>query len=334
MGNNNPIIRVIKRECEMMLKKWPLVVFLVLAPLASFVIIACIFSENVPRELPVAVVDLDHTYLSRLISRMTDATSIAKVNRSYISLDDAQNAMKEGNVDAILYIPDGTQKFILKGQSSSLALYLNNVNVVKASLLNSGIRKAIATISAGIKLKKEMLKGYTRDQAMGRILPVQVRSMVLFNPYISYSYFLLIALMPVVLVVFTLFGTTYFIGNELLRGTGPQWLGAANNNIIYALIGKNIPYAIIMICVAMVMNLIIFKNVGLPLNGSISAILLSELLLIICYQFIAIFFMGLFRNLRLSLSIGSAYSMLAITYSGLTFPVFGMSPIAQAMSYA
>ncbi|MDP4267311.1 MAG: ABC transporter permease, partial [Bacteroidota bacterium] len=47
-----------------------------------------------------------------------------------------------------------------------------------------------------------------------------------------------------------------------------------------------------------------------------------------------IFFMGLFRNLRLSLSIGSAYSMLAITYSGLTFPVFGMSPIAQAMSYA
>ena len=54
--------------------------------------------------------------------------------------------------------------------------------------------------------------------------------------------------------------------------------------------------------------------------------------MILSYQFMAIFIVTLTRNLRLAISIASAYTMLALTYAGLTFPLFGMPVIAQVIS--
>ncbi len=332
MTHKHPIMRVMKREIDRILSKWALIMITLIGPLLAFLLIMLIFSSNVPRDLPIAVVDHDHSSLSRLISRMTDATSIAAVDRSFISVADARNAMEKGIVDAILYLPKNTEKDIIKGESSTIVLYLNNANVVKSGLMNSGIRKALSTVSAGIKLKKQLQQGKTQKQAIARIMPIQLHSVLLFNPYISYSYFLSLGLMPIVLIVFTLLGTTHAIGTELLRGTGPKWLAEANGNIIYALIGKILPYTLIFSIIAVFMNVILFYNLGLPLNGKLHIILISEFLLILSYQFFAIFLLGLFSNLRLCLSLGSAYSMLALTYSGLTFPIAGMPAFGQAFA--
>lgn len=170
MIHKHPVSRVMKREMERISSKWALIMVTFIGPLLAFLLIMWIFSNNVPRDLPLAVVDNDHTSLSRLISRMADATSIAASDRSYISLEDARNAMLKGKVDAILFIPKSTEKEILKAQSSTVVLYLNNANVVKSGLINSGIRKALGTLSAGIKLKKQLQQGKTHHQAMAGIL--------------------------------------------------------------------------------------------------------------------------------------------------------------------
>ena len=80
------------------------------------------------------------------------------------------------------------------------------------------------------------------------------------------------------------------------------------------------------------MNIFLMKTLGTPLHGSLFAILLSELLLIISYQFLAILFVKLTANLRLSLSLGSAYTMMALTFSGLTFPSMAMPILAKLFS--
>jgi ABC-2 type transport system permease protein len=70
----------------------------------------------------------------------------------------------------------------------------------------------------------------------------------------------------------------------------------------------------------------------MPLHGKFLIILIGEILLIFSYQSMAIAFLAITSNMRLSLSLGSAYAMLALTYSGLTFPVFGMSVFSQAFA--
>lgn len=332
MIKKHPVIQVMQREWNRIKSKWVLLMVTFVGPLIAFLLVMSIFSTNVPRDLPVAVVDMDHSALSRTINRWTDATAIAESDRSYINLEDARNAMEVGKVDAVLYIPEGTEKAIIKGESSTIVLFLNNANVVKAGLMNSGIRKALSTLSSGIKLKKQLQQARNQKEVMARIMPIKINSFVLFNPFISYSYFLTLGLMPIILIVFTLLGTTHAIGSELLRGSGPKWLAVADGNIIFALTGKVLPYTFIFTILAMMMNVILIQQLGLPIHGKLHIILVSEFILIVSYQFLAIFFLGLFSNLRLSLSIGSAYCMLALTYSGLTFPESGMPAFGQAIA--
>jgi ABC-2 type transport system permease protein len=329
----SPFRKVLSREWRRITRRWPLLFGTFIGPLFSFLLIIWIFSENVPRELPVAIVDMDHTSLSRQIARMTDATPVANIDRQYLSLDEARNGLERGKVDAILVIPKDTEKDIYKGGHANLALYLNNTNVVKSGLINSGVRKALGTLSAGIKLQLQMKSGKSPSQAMARIIPVQLNSTLLFNPFTSYSYYLTVGLMPVILIVFTLLGTIYTLGDELYLGTGPKWLRMAGKNFPVALAGKLLPYTAIFFCVASIMNVVLFNYLGLPLRGSLAPIIIGELLLIISYQFMALFLVSLTANMRLALSLGSAYCMLALTYSGLTFPASGMPTVPQAFSY-
>jgi ABC-2 type transport system permease protein len=322
----------VHRELRRMYHDRNMLFITIIGPVIAFVLLAWIFSANVPRELPVAVVDLDHTSLSRQMTRMVDATPIAQINRNFVSLEEAHAAMQEGDVDAIVFIPSGSEKNVLKGTSANIALYINNTNVLKGSLLNTGIRKALQTMSAGVKLQVQLKSGLMQDQAMSRIMPVQLRQVLLFNPFTSYSYYLTASLMPMIFVFFLLISSIYVVGIELYKGTGPRWIRTAGGNFLTAMVGKLFPYSCIFLGMAVFMDFILFNKLGMPLRGNFIAILATQLLLILAYQGMAIFLLALTSNLRLCLSLGSAYSMLGLTYSGLTFPVFAMSGFSQVFS--
>ena len=93
-----------------------------------------------------------------------------------------------------------------------------------------------------------------------------------------------------------------------------------------------LPYTFLFFIDMMIMNIFLMRTLGTPLHGSLVAILISEILLIISYQLLAVLFLKLTANLRLSLSLGSAYTMMALTFSGLTFPSMAMPLIAKLFS--
>lgn len=323
---------VIKREINRILRDRVYLFMGLIAPLISFTLITLIFSANVPRKLPVAIVDQDHTALSRKIIRVIGATPITSPDNQYSDPMEAQKALVSGKVDAIVWIPSETEKKIMRGEHADVAVYFNNVYLIKAGMLKSGIQKALATLSAGIKLQTHMRWGESPARALAKIQAVQLTPVLLFNPYTSYEYYLTLLLLPVMLTVFVLFGTIYALGTELQYGTGPEWLSASGGDMPRALMGKLIPHSFAYILLALIMNLVFFQVLGLPLRGHFLLIVVAELVMILCYQSMAIFLVTLTRNLRLALSLASAYTMLAITFAGLTFPSFGMPAIAQVFS--
>ena len=177
-----------------------------------------------------------------------------------------------------------------------------------------------------------MMNGDNEKQAASKIMAVRLRPVLLFNPYTSYEYYLTLLLLPVLLTVFVLFGTIYAVGSELQYGSGPEWLEASGWKLIPAVTGKLLPHTVIFCIQATAMNIIFFRILGLPLNGHLALVMVSELMMILAYQFMAILFVSVMKNMRLALSIASAYTMLAVTFAGLTFPLFGMPAIAQVFS--
>ena len=327
-----PLVRIIRRETRRIADSWVLIFSTMIAPIAAFLIIIWLFSDGVVRDLPVAVVDQAQTAYSSEVVRLIDATPVCNVNYKLHSMEEAKKLMDAGRIEAVVVLPADLEQKIMKNGAPAIAVYINNTNVVKGGALKSGLYTTLSTISAGVKVQLAVKKGATPSQAIEKARPVKVNVHLLFNPFGNYSYFLVLGLLPLLAVVFIFLGSVYALGMEFKEGTAGDLIALAGDRVGVALIGKMAPYTILFFMDMMLMNIFLMKTLGTPLHGSLFAILLSELLLIISYQFLAILFVKLTANLRLSLSLGSAYTMMALTFSGLTFPSMAMPILAKLFS--
>lgn len=333
MNGKHPFFAVFQREVTRIRTQWIYIFSTLLLPGIAFALMAVIFSSGVPRNLDIAIVDQDFTPFSREICRAVSATPIAKVAHRPQSETEAYQMMKKGKVHAFLVIPKDSQNKQKNHETVSVALYLDNTNIVTGGLIQNDIRNAISSLSDDIKINRALKKGKSKKQAKNLAKPLKFSEQILFNPYGSYSAFLLNGLLPLLLIVFVFLTFVLALGSELKYGTAGELMEYANNSILTALTGKMLPYTILFLLQAMLMNFILFHYAGAPLNGSFSFITASELLLILAYQMMAVVLIALTSNLRLSLSLGSAYTMMALTFAGLTFPLNGMPFAARLFSY-
>jgi ABC-2 type transport system permease protein len=331
--SNNPLVKVIRRENSRIANSWVLIFSTVLAPAATFLVIIWLFSSGVVRDLPVAVVDMDQTSFSHKITRMIDATRTCRVRYKPNTMDEAKKMLDAGEVDAFVLLPPDLEKKMMKSEPEPVSVFINNTYVGRGGALKSALYTTLSTVSAGVKVQVSIKQGQTPEQAMEKARQIKTNVHLLFNPYGNYAYFLVLGLLPLLSVVFIFLGSVYALGIEFKEGTAADLLGQSGNNIFIAMTGKMIPYTFLFFINMLIMDLFLLKTLGTPLRGSLFLILVSEILLIISYQLLAILFVKLTANLRLSLSLGSAYTMMALTFSGLTFPIMAMPLLAKLFSY-
>ena len=275
---------VLRRELGRLAHQPMYFVLMLLLPAASFAFFALLFNEGAIRNVPVAVLDEDHTALSRKVTQMIDDTPTALVSYGVQSMDEGERLMREGRIMAIVQIPAFFEKDILSNRQTHIENYISGTNITVNGLLSKDIQTAVTTFSAGIQLQLLMKQGLTERQAMAQLMPVRFDRHVLFNPHINYGYYLSPSFMPMMLLIFIVMVTVFTIGTELKKGTAREWIETGNGSVSAALLGKVLPVTVVMFLMSLVMFLIIFKVVGVPLNGSLTVILLSTLLFVMSYQ--------------------------------------------------
>ena len=134
------------------------------------------------------------------------------------------------------------------------------------------------------------------------------------------------------LLMFIISATIFAIGTELKYGTAGDWYKISGESIIVALTGKLLPYSVVFIVLAFFMNTILFKFMHAPMNGSVFVLFMGTIFFVFAYQAMGVFIISVFPNVRLSLSLGAAYSSLAFSFAGLTFPTIAMSKSLQYFS--
>lgn len=323
---------VLRRELGRLTRQPMYFVLMIVLPVVSFVFFALLFEKGVARNIPIAVLDQDNTPLSRKVIDMIDDTPTAMVSFGIEDMNEGERLMREGRVMGIVLVPPFFEKNILSNSQTHVETYITGTNITVNGLLAKDIQTAVTTFSSGIQLQLLTKQGLTERQAMAQLMPVRFNKHVLFNPYINYGYYLSPSFMPMMLLIFIIMTTIFAIGTELKHATAAEWLATANGSPGAALLGKTLPVTIVMFLISLAMFVIIFKIVGVPLNGSLWVILSGTLLFILSYQAIAAFIVTLLSNLRLSLSIGGGYSVMAFTFSGLTFPIMAMWPAMRYMS--
>lgn len=318
-------LAVLRREIHRVARQPMYWLLTVILPIVAFAFFAVLLYKGVARDIPIAVVDQDNSTLSRKVTQMIDATPTAWVAYGVQGMEEAERLMLQGKIMGIVLIPDFFEKNILNNNQTHLESYLTGTNITVNGLLAKDLQTTVTTFTAGIQLQLLMKQGLTEKQAMAQLMPVRFDKHVLFNPHINYGYYLSPSFMPMMLLIFTIMATIFVIGTELKNGTAREWYDTAGGSVFAAYAGKILPITAIMFLMSELMLLVIFKVVGVPLNGSLTVITISNLLFILSYQSLGAMIVTVLSNLRLSLSLGGGYSVLAFTFSGLTFPIMAMS---------
>ncbi len=135
------------------------------------------------------------------------------------------------------------------------------------------------------------------------------------------------------LQILILLTTVYVVGVEMKKGTTGQWLESANDSLICALVGKLLPYTLLFSLMVVAGNTLFFKHLHFPCNGSFFAMQLAGVLMVIAYQAVGIFILGLLGDFKIALTIAGVFGVLGISFSGLTFPIEIMDTPLQGFSW-
>ena len=315
---------VLWRELKRIWQFKPYLFILSVLPLLSILLFIAIFSKGMPTNLPIVVVDNDNTPLSRKVINMIEAAPETAIRFKITSTLEGERLIRQGAAGAMVIIPANFEKDILGMMPTSIGVYISGANILENGLISKGLQTSITTFSTGLKLQILAKQGVAESQAIAQAMPIALDRHILFNPYTNYSYYLLPSFLPMMILIFTVLSTIFAIGSELKYSTAGEWLGTAKGSVTTALVGKLTPTLTIITAMAAVMFILLFEFVGVPLQGNIWILIISCFMFILTYIAVAIFIIAITADMRLAMSLGGGYSVMAFSLSGLTFPTMAM----------
>lgn len=328
----NNILSSFKREVRDIIYNRLYRAIIIVIPIVMILFFTIMFYRGKIEDLPIAVVDKSHSSSSHTLITMIDATQGIKVAYEAQSMAEAERLMLHGEALAIIYIDEDFERNILSGIPAKVEGYTLGTNISADGITESNIQQTVMTLSSGIALNRLQAMGMKYDEAMVDIMPINILTNIVANPYLNYGYYLAPIFMFMGIVILTVVSTVYAFGRELRYATASEWLEASKGSLLGAVIGKMLPITIIMTIMMQLILLILTVIMGMECMGSYIYITLGGILFIVAYQSVAIFIISITSNLRLGLSLGGGYAVMAFTFSGITFPVTAMFEAIQPFS--
>ena len=306
---------------------------MVVFPLLTAFFFTSLLDEGLPQNLPIGVVDQDNSTTSRGLVRTLDAFQNSRVVAHYSTFNEARNAVQQSDIYAFLYIPEGTSEKLMAGRQPKISFYYTMTSMMGGSLSMKDLKTISSLGSAAVGQSLMTAKGLTAKQVQTLMQPIVVDTHQIANPEGSYNVYLSTALVPGIMMLFMMLLSAYSLGMELKFDTGKEWLARADGNIVVAIIGKFLIHALVFLAVVLLFQAYIYGVLHFPRMGNVAHIVLLCVLQVLASLGFGIFSFGLMPSLRMSMSICSLWAVLSISMAGSAFPIMGMDPPLQALSW-
>lgn len=330
--NKYPVLAVARRELKRIVKRRAFFVLAFILPVVLFFMIGFVYVNQVVVDLPVAVVDLDGSALSRLLIRSINATRSLRIEYRLNSVEEVKKSFQQGKIQGAFVIPPNFAEKLLRGTPVNLIIYKNSSNLLIGNVLFKEAATIVQTFNAAFLAKKLRVRGMSELQAMEVVNPLRIEVSSLFNPGYSYLNFMVPGLLPVYLQMVIIILAVLIFNQEFTENTFKDLYKIANGNFIYMLAGK----AIVHIGVQMINTLIIlgvvFPYFGLEFKSSIWLLIFFFLLFLSVCFLIGAMISLLIKDGGLASQVAIVYNTPTFILSGLTFPVWAMPKLFTYLS--
>ncbi len=302
-------------------------------PLGLMLLLTNMMEDGLPSRVPAAIVDKDGTSLSRGITQNLSSMQMIDLQASCNSYTEARHKMQRGEIFGFFMIPENFEKDLLSGKGPVITFYTNMTYYVPASLLFKTFKTTALMSKAGVMLNVAESVGLSADQVKPMIQPVNIVTRGLGNPELNYAIYLCNSFVPCVFQLMIMLMVCFALGQEEKYGDSVRLMQLANGNIYKAMVAKILPQTIGWWVMILMMESWLFCWQGYPMHGSWWWLTFSELMFVVACQGMAVFFFGIFPNLRLSLSACSLLGILSFSLAAFSFPEENMYGGIAIFSY-
>ena len=195
-------------------------ILLFLGPLVYGIYYPQPYLNQILRKIPIVVVDGDQSDLSQRIVQTLDASGAVQVASRAETLADAHGALDRGKAFAVVGIPPGAERDLLKGTTVHIPIYADATYLFILRTTASGIATAINTLSSELAAGGARTDGSLVKATLVSASPVEILLQPIFNPVGGYASYIVPAAFVLILQQMLLIGASILTVVALAQRTG------------------------------------------------------------------------------------------------------------------
>lgn len=305
----------ILRELRYLLRhRWDLCL-VTLAPLLIIVLFSSMFSQGKPSHLPIAILDQDHSALSRNIERYVRANHALNIELVSANQDQVEQLLNQTKIWGYISIPSGAEQRFVQAKDAEISILYNQSyfsvgNTISSAMLVSTLQ-ALADFSG---------KNYLENSLPYLDAPTpNVKISTLYNPSLSYEFYLEPYMIPAILHLLLCCCVAFSVGQELKFRTTALWL--KDQSAFSALFAKNMTYVLIFSLWTWAWMFWLIEIRGWFVEGSLGLILIGQFLFYSAYAFMSSAVVLATKDLAKSFGFIAVYGGSSLSFAGVTLPL-------------
>ncbi|WP_105903753.1 ABC transporter permease [Vibrio gangliei] len=272
--------------------------------------------NTVVRHVPVAVVDQSHTQASRWIIESVKASQVVEITHQYHSTEQAQQAIKSGEVRAALVLPHDLIQRQVQGRVLGQWMIDGSDSMISSTILG------LQNLPVTPKEKLSNIDIHQKSQS-------QTFEMTMFyNPSQKTSLNIVPGLLGVILSMTMVLFTSIAIVRESEQGN-LELLITTPVSSLELMIAKIVPYIFVGLLQVLIVLSLGHWIFDVPINGSILDILLGSLVFISASLTLGLLISTIAKTQLQAMQLTLFVILPSILLSGFMFPIEGMPVVAQ-----
>lgn len=327
------IFQIWYREIGNIFRDKGIMIFILFVPLAYPLLYSYVYTNEVVRDVPVAVVDENNTALSRELLRKMDASPDMAVRFRCQNAEQAKELMRRGEVYGIVVIPKSFTSDLVKGEQTRIGLYcdMSSMLYYKALLLTA--TNVSLEVNKDIKVENYVPGTTDRQDEVNR-MPIDYDYVALYNPQSGFAAFLI---PPVLMLIIQ---QTLLLGIGMSAGDSREHHGGSvippdrrYKNPVHIVIGKALPYFMLYVVLAVYMFVAVTKAFTLPRLGHYGTFVAFVVPYLLACIFLAMLLSAFIYRREDSILLLVFLSVPMLFLSGLSWPSASMPGFWKWVSY-
>ena len=294
--------------------------------LVSLVIYAVIYPlpyrAELLRDVPVVLVDQDHTTTSADLVRRIDASEAVSISGDARDMVQAVRLVQERGAYGVLLIPEGFERNLLRGRQSPVAVYADASYFLMYQRVMQGAAVPIRQLGAEVEAGRLMATGAALGVARAQVSPADQVEVALFNPAAGYATYVLPAAFVLILQQTILMGLALTATRRQSGMDHPAWL----------VLGRMAAWVAIYAVLLPIYLIVLPSLYGLPNMGRTGDVLAIGLPFVLATGLLAQCLAALFRSAHLVQIVLLALGLPFFFLSGFAWPVEAIPPVLNALA--